>query len=179
MDRERVLGIATDLGSRTSHTAIMARSLSIPAVVGSARHAGNNSRPAMKSCSMATTASHLSTRRTGDALRITANSNQEKRGRARADRAARNEIDHARWPAHRPLGQHRAAGRRGRRSAATAPKASASTAPNFFTSIATTLPTEEEQYETYRQVAEHVAPHPLIIRTFDLGGDKLAQRGRS
>ena len=34
MDRERVLGMATDLGSRTSHTAIMARSLSIPAVVG-------------------------------------------------------------------------------------------------------------------------------------------------
>ena len=37
-----------------------------------------------------------------------------------------------------------------------------------------TLPTEEEQYETYRQVAERVRPHPLIIRTFDLGGDKLA-----
>src|SRR6266487_2753093 len=34
MNRERVLGIATDLGSRTSHTAIMARSLNIPAVVG-------------------------------------------------------------------------------------------------------------------------------------------------
>src|ERR1700681_1396439 len=34
MNRERVLGIATDLGSRTSHTAIMARSLEIPAVVG-------------------------------------------------------------------------------------------------------------------------------------------------
>src|SRR5882762_2325599 len=34
MDRHRVLGIATDLGSRTSHTAIMARSLEIPAVVG-------------------------------------------------------------------------------------------------------------------------------------------------
>src|ERR1700694_682184 len=34
MNRERVLGIATDLGSRTSHTAIMARSLGIPAVVG-------------------------------------------------------------------------------------------------------------------------------------------------
>jgi phosphotransferase system enzyme I (PtsI) len=37
-----------------------------------------------------------------------------------------------------------------------------------------TLPTEEEQYETYREVAERVQPHPLIIRTFDLGGDKLA-----
>src|SRR5215475_5265078 len=34
MDRDRVLGIATDLGSRTSHTAIMARSLTIPAAVG-------------------------------------------------------------------------------------------------------------------------------------------------
>src|SRR5438876_8116654 len=34
MNRERVLGLATDLGSRTSHTAIMARSLNIPAVVG-------------------------------------------------------------------------------------------------------------------------------------------------
>jgi phosphotransferase system enzyme I (PtsI) len=37
-----------------------------------------------------------------------------------------------------------------------------------------TLPTEEEQYETYRKVAERVQPDPLIIRTFDLGGDKLA-----
>ena len=37
-----------------------------------------------------------------------------------------------------------------------------------------TLPTEQEQYETYREVAERVQPHPLIIRTFDLGGDKLA-----
>src|SRR5256885_7030295 len=34
MNRELVLGIATDLGSRTSHTAIIARSLDIPAVVG-------------------------------------------------------------------------------------------------------------------------------------------------
>src|SRR5438093_3535418 len=32
--REHVLGIATDLGSRTSHTAIMTRSLNIPAIVG-------------------------------------------------------------------------------------------------------------------------------------------------
>jgi phosphotransferase system enzyme I (PtsI) len=32
---------------------------------------------------------------------------------------------------------------------------------------------EDEHYQTYR-VAERVSPHPLIIRTFDLGGDKLA-----
>src|SRR5437764_1239509 len=34
MNRKYVLGLATDLGSRTSHTAIMSRSLGIPAVVG-------------------------------------------------------------------------------------------------------------------------------------------------
>src|SRR6201981_3683538 len=34
MDRSNVLGVATDLGSRTSHAAILARSLNIPAVVG-------------------------------------------------------------------------------------------------------------------------------------------------
>ena len=34
LNREFVLGFATDAGSRTSHTAIMARSLGIPAIVG-------------------------------------------------------------------------------------------------------------------------------------------------
>src|SRR5213592_5065882 len=34
MNKERVLGIATDVGSRTSHAAIIARSLNIPAIVG-------------------------------------------------------------------------------------------------------------------------------------------------
>ena len=33
-DRERVLGIATEAGGRTSHTAILARGLGLPAVVG-------------------------------------------------------------------------------------------------------------------------------------------------
>src|SRR5204863_3641089 len=34
MDRTKVLGFATDIGSKTSHTAIMARSMRLPAVVG-------------------------------------------------------------------------------------------------------------------------------------------------
>ena len=34
LDKRNVLGFATDVGSKTSHTAIMARSLRIPAVVG-------------------------------------------------------------------------------------------------------------------------------------------------
>jgi phosphotransferase system enzyme I (PtsI) len=35
------------------------------------------------------------------------------------------------------------------------------------------LPSEEEHYENYRHVLEALAPRPVTIRTFDLGGDKL------
>jgi len=35
------------------------------------------------------------------------------------------------------------------------------------------LPSEEEHYQNYRQVLEALAPRPVTIRTFDLGGDKL------
>src|SRR5204863_40352 len=36
------------------------------------------------------------------------------------------------------------------------------------------LPSEEEQYEAYRGVAERLNPRPVIFRTMDLGGDKVA-----
>ncbi len=36
------------------------------------------------------------------------------------------------------------------------------------------MPDEEEQYAAYREVAERMAPRPVIIRTMDLGGDKVA-----
>src|SRR5512146_2866680 len=35
------------------------------------------------------------------------------------------------------------------------------------------LPTEEEHYQNYRDILEALAPRPVTIRTFDLGGDKL------
>jgi phosphotransferase system enzyme I (PtsI) len=35
------------------------------------------------------------------------------------------------------------------------------------------LPTEEEQYEAYRQVALALKPQPVVVRTLDLGGDKF------
>ena len=36
-------------------------------------------------------------------------------------------------------------------------------------------PTEEAQYEIYKQLAEKLNPRPLVIRTIDLGGDKLLE----
>jgi phosphotransferase system enzyme I (PtsI) len=37
----------------------------------------------------------------------------------------------------------------------------------------TDLPSEEEHYENYREILDGLAPRPVTIRTFDLGGDKL------
>lgn len=36
------------------------------------------------------------------------------------------------------------------------------------------LPSEEEQTAIYSRIVEGMAPHPVVIRTFDLGGDKLS-----
>jgi phosphotransferase system enzyme I (PtsI) len=41
------------------------------------------------------------------------------------------------------------------------------------------LPSEEEQYETYAEILEALRPRPVTIRTFDLGGDKLPAQLRS
>jgi phosphotransferase system enzyme I (PtsI) len=35
------------------------------------------------------------------------------------------------------------------------------------------IPDEETQYEVFKKVVEGAAPHPVIFRTFDIGGDKL------
>src|ERR687898_88466 len=41
----------------------------------------------------------------------------------------------------------------------------------------TDLPSEEEQYEVYREVTEAFGEKPVIIRTVDIGGDKDLPRG--
>ena len=41
----------------------------------------------------------------------------------------------------------------------------------------TTMPDEEEQYRAYRKVVEAFGGKPVVIRTFDIGGDKLPAGG--
>ena len=40
-----------------------------------------------------------------------------------------------------------------------------------------TMPTEEEHYQNYSKVAKMMMPYEVIIRTIDLGGDKIARLG--
>jgi phosphotransferase system enzyme I (PtsI) len=45
----------------------------------------------------------------------------------------------------------------------------------YFFITRDTLPSEEEQYRFYSKIVRRVAPDPVIIRTLDVGGDKIAQ----
>src|SRR6266566_4090960 len=172
MNKERVLGLATDLGSRTSHTAIMARSLNIPAVVGlhditekleTGQHVlldGTNGLIIVDPTSE--TLAHygeIESRRVKvvaqlKALRKTKSTTRDGRHIVlSANIELPDDVDAVAANGAEGIGLYRT---------------------EFLYLNRNTLPTEDEQFETYRKVAERVRPDPLIIRTFDLGGDKLA-----
>jgi len=45
----------------------------------------------------------------------------------------------------------------------------------LYMKLSPNLPTEKDHLEVYREITEQMAPHPVTIRTFDLGGRKLAR----
>ncbi len=172
MNRERVLGIATDLGSRTSHTAIMARSLEIPAVVG--LHDVTEKLETGQQVLLdgggglvivdptPETLAHygeIETRRAKVVTQL-----QQLRETKSTTRDGRHIVLSANIELPGDVDAVAANGAEGIGLYRT----------EFLYLNRDTLPSEEEQYQTYRKVAERVAPDPLIIRTFDLGGDKVA-----
>jgi len=172
INRANVLGIATDLGSRTSHAAILARSLSIPAIVGlhditakleTGQHVlldGNDGSlivdPTPETLSQY---AQIESRR----AKVTAKL-KELRETISTTRDGRHIVLSANIELPEDVGAVLANGAEGIGLYRT----------EFLYLNRSTLPSEDEQYKIYRQVAERVRPHPLIIRTFDLGGDKLA-----
>ena len=171
LNKKKVLGFATEIGGKTSHTAIMARSLRIPAVVG----LGPASRELL-------TGQHIlidgfngqlilnPTDQTlfeyGQVIRRHAG--LEERLRETIDKAAVTldgtfialsanietpaEVDEVKLSGADGVGLYRT---------------------EYFFINRHDLPTEEEQYQAYHQVALALKPHPVIIRTLDLGGDKF------
>jgi phosphotransferase system enzyme I (PtsI) len=170
--RDKILGFATDLGGRTSHTAIMARARGIPAVVGL--------REAMNSAREGTTALIDGTRGVAvfDPDPETLEEHRRKQRRYReltANLAA--------------LKDQRCVTLDGREVELGANLEVPEELPGilengadgiglyrteFFYLSRQTLPTEEVQYTTYRSIVEAMRPHPVTIRTLDVGGDKFA-----
>lgn len=170
-DKNVVLGFATDIGSKTSHTAIMARSLEIPAVVGlqyaseeieSGEYAlldGYNGQVIINPTEQTLfeygqlVRKHVDLQAklrdvhkepavTLDGTRIILSANIEGADDAEAVKSSGAE----------GVGLFRT---------------------EYLFINRAELPTEEEQYVAYRDIAAALNPQPVIIRTLDLGGDKF------
>jgi phosphotransferase system enzyme I (PtsI) len=171
MERDKVLGFATDVGSRTSHTAIMARSMRIPAVVG------------FKSIT--------ATLETGDyvlldgvnGLIIVNPTDQtlfEYGQIARRQKSLQERLrDNLRKPAV-TLDGHLVtlSGNIENPDDSAAILESGAEGVGLFRTEYLFInkeqpPSEQEQYESYRAVAAALKPAPVVIRTLDLGGDKF------
>ena len=172
MKREHVLGIATDLGSRTSHTAIMARSLGIPAIVG--LHDITTKLETDQDVLLDGTDGLLIVDPAPETLAHYADV-ESKRARVVAKlRELRETSSTTRDGRHIVLSANIELPEDVDAVKANGAEGIGLYRTEFLYLNRSTLPTEEEQYEVYRKVAERVRPDPLIIRTFDLGGDKLA-----
>ena len=171
MHRQHVIGFITDIGGRTSHTAIMAKSLEIPAVVG---------------LEAATQSIHPDDVLIvdGSSGKVLVNPDADTLKHYEALRQKLKTLDQALLkgkdlPAETPDG-HRVTLLANIEFPEEIPSVIAHGAEGiglyrteFFYLNRGDLPTEEEQFDAYRHVAKAIAPNPVIIRTIDLGGDKF------
>ena len=171
LDRKNVLGFATDIGSRTSHTAIMARSLRIPAVVGL-----KDASELLQSGDYALLDGyngHIVVNPTDQTL---FEYGQLVRKQVSLEEKLRDSLkQHA-----VTLDNHRIfiSANIEQPGDVEAVRNSGAEGVGLFRTEYLFLnreqpPTEEEQYQAYRQVAAALKPNPVVIRTLDLGGDKL------
>jgi len=170
MDKERALGFCTAIGGETSHTAILARSLGLPAVVGLGEGALSipDGTPLIID---------------GDQGLVIVNPDES----TLADYRARQEALLAQEVAARRAAQRPAQTLDGQRVEVVANIGDVNSArialeygaegvgllrTEFLYLDRATMPGEEEQYAAYRAIADLMGKRPLIVRTFDIGGDK-------
>ena len=175
LDREAIAGIATDAGTRTSHVAILARSLGLPAIVGL--------RVACQELTGRETA--ILDGSTGLlAINPSAAEIESYRERAHQEELADAELRH--------LSRLEAVTTDGVRITLRAnvdlPEEAELAANSgaegvglmrteFLVVGRAAMPDEDEQYRAYTRVVQAFQGRPVVIRTFDIGGDKLPLGG--
>jgi phosphotransferase system enzyme I (PtsI) len=175
IDRESIAGIATDSGTRTSHVAILARSLGIPAVVGlrdaTSRLRGDEVLVLDGSSGMLIvnpSDAEIATFR----RRALMEAQDEAELQKMADvEAVTTDGVHIVVRANVDLpDEAEAAARSGAEGVGLM-------RTEFLVLGRAAMPDEEEQYDEYVKVLKPFDGHPVVIRTFDIGGDKLPVGG--
>ena len=170
MDAKYVKGLATDLGGRTSHAAIMARTLRIPAVVGS-----ENVTSTVKSGDMVIV-DGLHGNIIIDPSQAEIDEYQKKATEFEKERAEWAKLVDA--PSVSKDGKHFeiAANIGTPDDVADAVKQGADGVglfrSEFLYMSSDHLPTEDEQFEAYKKAVVGMKGKPVVVRTLDIGGDK-------
>ena len=170
LDKSLVLGFCTAEGGATSHTAILARGLGLPAIVG----AGTDVLEIPDKTSLVLD---------GNAGTLLVDPDDATTARYRARQAAAHTVlAQARLHAHDP-----AITRDGHRveivaNVGSVERAQAAVAAGaegigllrteFLYLERPCLPNEEEQYQAYRAILDAFDDRPVVLRTLDIGGDK-------
>jgi phosphotransferase system enzyme I (PtsI) len=171
LDRSKVLGFVTDVGGRTSHTAILARSMGIPAVVGletvTTRVASGEpmiidgtTGTVILNPSPATFREYLARKQHYDYLEkelleyrtLPAETRDGCRMALLSNVELPEEVAAARAQGAEGIGLFRT---------------------ELLFMSGGEPPDEQSQYLAYRAAVEAMAPHPVTIRTLDVGGDKF------
>nr|WP_302144860.1 phosphoenolpyruvate--protein phosphotransferase [Limosilactobacillus mucosae] len=170
MDAKFVKGLATDLGGRTSHAAIMARTLRIPAVVGA-----EDVTSTIKNGDMV-----IVDGLHGDII-VDPSQAQIDEYQAKADSFEKERAEWAKLvdaPSVSKDGQHFeiAANIGTPDDVADAVKQGADGVglfrSEFLYMSSDHLPTEDEQFAAYKKAVVGMQGKPVVVRTLDIGGDK-------
>jgi phosphotransferase system enzyme I (PtsI) len=174
LDKNFVLGFVTDVGGKTSHTAILAKSLDIPAVVGA-----QNVSEELETGDYALLDGYNGTVIVNPTDQTLFEYGQLAKIKASLGEKLR-EIQ--RQPAVTLDGQaiHLSANIEHQNDVPAVITHGAEGVGLFRTEFLfinrESLPTEEEQLKVYREVAAALKPNSVIIRTLDLGGDKFSSQ---
>jgi phosphotransferase system enzyme I (PtsI) len=175
LDRRSIVGIATDAGTRTSHVAILARSLGLPAVVG-LRHATEQLRGHERVILDGTNGVIIINPSVEDTERYRERAREEEIAEAELQRLASLESVTTDG-VHITLRCNVDLPEEAEFAATTGAEGVGLMRTEFLVVGRATMPDEDEQYEAYRSVVEAFDGKPVIIRTFDVGGDKLPVGG--
>ncbi len=173
-NRRPIVGFATETGGRTSHVSIIAKSLFMPAVIGVPRltkivdndemiivdgYEGSvlvNPTPAMIAEYRSRVSRHEeSEKKLLENRDLPATTKDGRTVSLQANLELLEELDDAIKFGAQGIGLYRS--------------------EFLYISKSPDLPNEDEHFEVYRRIVEKLAPQTCVIRTFDLGGKKLAR----
>ncbi|MBM3887735.1 MAG: phosphoenolpyruvate--protein phosphotransferase [Verrucomicrobia bacterium] len=176
MDRSKVIGFATEVGSRTSHTAILARSQNLPAVVALHDLIGhlasgedalldgysgllivNPTEQTLYEYGQLERRWHTIEERLLQVRGEAACTRDGRTIRMGANIELEEEVDRALEHGAEGIGLYRT---------------------EYLFLNRSGFPSEDEQFQAYRNVAQKMNPREAIIRTLDIGGDKILRAGQ-